>query len=145
MTEQRLVPAGGASPLRLERKRMGGEAYFTGFRRRGRTWRLMRSGNMGGEARSETATEPSHGSREVSTRRPNAVTQRVSVATDKPVAEGVVGGRSPARRRSCAKCTVARKDDLAAWGSRGVAKPEGPVIGRRASVARPAMRKQPER
>jgi len=62
-----------------------------------------------------------------------------------PAAVRTVGGRHPARRRRRTRGANARKDDPAAWGSRGVAKPEGPMIGRRDSVARPAMRRQPER
>jgi hypothetical protein len=136
VTEQRLVPIGGTSPLRSERKREIREACFTGFRRRGRTWRLMRSGNLSGEARLETATEPSDGGWDVSARRPDAVTQRVVVATDKPVAARSVGGEIPRPKVAVPKRCGRAKGRASGVGFQGRGKARRP-LDREARECRP--------
>jgi len=79
---------------------------------------------IGGEARLETAFEPSHGSQGVSTWRPDAVAQWVVVATDNQPSQESLTEHSPPEGGRDER--TARKDALVVWGFEGVADPKAP-------------------
>ena len=99
----------------------------------------------GGEARLETASEPCDDGRGVSTRPLDAVAQRAMAVTAKPVIEIRAGRLSPARRRPRLDDVGARKGRISVRGTGAWQSPQAPRSGGVKSVARPAMRRQPER